>query len=303
MLKGSIVGCAQGTSEREGDPQRSRRLHALDVLADQADAGRHDAGTFEKVADRTHGASAIGSHRCQEDGVYPILFQKECDLSGSFLVGVGLEAGTHEAVVDVCHRADLTCRNQLSETVDRKYQVYILSETTAIEVSGAVRHDQLAGVFLTGNGSERSICEVEGFLVAKMQPGGGDQVPRACLPVVYFVGSSSEIPAAAGSCRASGHVHKQAGRLSGPYRLHSKLAGLASVRVTVAIPPDSRPVRLGKQYGLAGGKLNHACDRSTGTSQRRPQLEIPDCSRSVNRLNAVTSRGIALSGEHVRLEI
>lgn len=46
-LEVGIVGDAEGSSERERDPERARRLEDLGVFADQADAGGRDAVSLD----------------------------------------------------------------------------------------------------------------------------------------------------------------------------------------------------------------------------------------------------------------
>ena len=67
-------------------PTGPRRLHARRVLPDQADTGGHQARPLEEVAERAHGARAVGSDRGQEHRIYFVLLQEAGHLGGALFV-------------------------------------------------------------------------------------------------------------------------------------------------------------------------------------------------------------------------
>jgi hypothetical protein len=65
-------------------PPRRRRPNSY-----QADTGGHEAGAFQKIAERAHGARAIRSDRGEKDSIDLILLQKVGNLASTLLVLIG----------------------------------------------------------------------------------------------------------------------------------------------------------------------------------------------------------------------
>ena len=106
MLKPGIIRFSEWATERKAYPERTGRLHTHCVLSHQADTGGHKACPFEEVAERTHGARAIGSDRGQEYGVDLVLFEETGNLRCTLLKGTRIQACAHKTVVNICQGSD-----------------------------------------------------------------------------------------------------------------------------------------------------------------------------------------------------
>ena len=99
MLKRCVVGFAQWSAQCKGHPKRAGGLHALGIFPHKANARGQDAGGFQIIAERAHGAGAVGSNRGYEYCVDQVLFQQACDLGGAARIDFGHEARAHKTVM------------------------------------------------------------------------------------------------------------------------------------------------------------------------------------------------------------
>ena len=69
VLEGGVAGAAEWSAEREIAVQHARWAGTFGLSAHQTDPDGRQAGGFEGMGERTHGARAQRSNRCQQHNI------------------------------------------------------------------------------------------------------------------------------------------------------------------------------------------------------------------------------------------
>ena len=106
-MKSRVIGHAHWPAQFIRHPEGPRRAHFFGMQADQANRDGGDAGSFQVVTNRAHGAGTIRSNWDQDDGVDAFGLERAHETLHGRL-HVRRVSRTHEGIVIVRNRANLS---------------------------------------------------------------------------------------------------------------------------------------------------------------------------------------------------
>jgi len=170
-LPGSVTRRTHRETAAGAHKQPARRPDALADLADERDANGGDSLPFQHLRDQTDRLVADESSRGEDDGVAGILTEARGDCArGRAHERVGLEDVAHKAKVARCHLPDEALGGQLFQSVKRKHNVQVPSNTSPVVLH--VRQTETCAGRRAREFAETPVAEqilhIEGRLVVEM---------------------------------------------------------------------------------------------------------------------------------------